>query len=64
VDELEIPISLGTLQALADGASVLVEVPEENLLVRIHLDDDAARAFRNVVHRALLDSMPTPPGVH
>lgn len=62
--ELHIPLTLASLERIAKGKEVVLQVSDMDLQIVLYGDEETVEVFRQRMHLALMQALPTPPSMN
>lgn len=62
--ELQVPLSLASLERIAKGKEVVLHISDMDLQIVLYGDEETVEVFRQRMHLALMHSLPTPPSMN
>lgn len=62
--ELQVPLTLASLERIARGKEVVLHVSDMDLQIVLYGDEETVEVFRRRMHLALMQSLPTPPSMN
>lgn len=62
--ELQVPLTLASLERIARGKEVVLHVSDMDLQIVLYGDEETVEVFRQRMHLALMQSLPTPPSMN
>jgi ubiquinone biosynthesis protein UbiJ len=63
VIELRLGLSLGAMRELLHGQTIAFDIEEEDLRLVLRCDEEALAEFKDQLHTALMNMLPTPNSV-